>query len=477
MVSLRLRQAQPPRLPSGPVLQKNPVSRGRDRTSRWLNGWVVVFLGIQAMLSGAALAQQPESLAATTTAWPSYMPELVASVSESAVAAVLPTDVVITPPDASLPVDKARWSGVWQGWACLARACDIRVAIESVSTSGASVVYAGASEQQPQVTSRAQARFVGNELHAQLHTGARLVLRLRGGADEMEMSVWRPETQLLAAGVLSNKPLAQPYTRVVERLPTPWMDADGRAQTLEAVVVRPIHATGPLPTVVFNHGSTGNGNRPDWFTVTWTSPEIAQYFTAKGWQVVFPQRRGRGKSGGVYDEGFGPSRSAGYTCQPERSLQGLDRALADLDVVMAHLRQRPDVDHAHLLIGGVSRGGILSVAYAGTRPDMFLGVVNFVGGWIGEACKEAALVNRTGFVRGAAMPRPTLWLYGERDSYYSLDHSRTSFESFLAAGGKGRMVTYTLPPGQNGHGIHGFPALWKSEMDGYVSEILSGPAR
>ena len=293
----------------------------------------------------------------------------------------------------------------------------------------------------------------------------------------MEMSVWRPETQLLAAGVLTNKPLARQYTRVVERLPTPWTDADGRVQTLEAVVVRPVNAKGPLPTVVFNHGSTGNGNRPDFFTLTSTSPEIAQYFTAKGWQVVFPQRRGRGKSDGFYDEGFGTNRSAGYTCQPERSLKGLDRAMADLDVVMADLRQRPDVDGERLLIGGVSRGGILSVAYAGTRPDMFLGVVNFVGGWIGEGCKEAALINRTGFVRGAAMPRPTLWLYGERDSYYSLGHSRASFESFLAAGGKGKMVSYTLPPGQNGHSIHGFPALWKAELDSYLAQTLAGPSR
>lgn len=441
------------------------------------NGRVAAFLWLQIILCGPAVAQQPEPVPAATTAWPSYMPDLVAGFSESSVAAVLPTDVVITPPSASLPVDKARWSGVWQGWACMSRACDIRVAIESVSTTGATVVYAGASEQQPQVTDRAQGSFVGNELHARLHTGARLVLRLRGGVDEMEMSVWRPETQLLAAGVLTNKPLARQYTRVVERLPTPWTDADGRAQTLEAVVVRPINAKGPLPTVVFNHGSTGNGNRPEFFTLTSTSPEIAQYFTAKGWQVVFPQRRGRGKSDGLYDEGFGTNRSAGYTCEPERSLKGLDRAMADLDVVMADLRQRPDVDGERLLIGGVSRGGILSVAYAGTRPDMFVGVVNFVGGWIGEGCKEAALINRTGFVRGAAMPRPTLWLYGERDSYYSLGHSRASFESFLAAGGKGKMVSYTLPPGQNGHSIHGFPALWKAELDSYLAQTLAGPSR
>ncbi len=405
------------------------------------------------------------------------MPDLVAGFSESSVAAVLPTDLVITPPDASLPTDKARWSGVWQGWACIFRACDIRVAIESVTATGATVLYAGVSEQQPQVSGRSQGRFVGNELHARLHTGARLVLRLReGSVGEMEISVWRAETQLLFAGVLSNR-VVPVYTRGVERIPTPWKDPDGRAQTLEAVVYRPIGAEGPLPTLVFNHSSTGVGNRPSWFTFTWTSPEVAQYFTSKGWQVVFPQRRGRGKSDGLYDEGFGANRAEGYTCQPEQSLKGLDRALADLDAVMSHVQKRPDVDKARLLIGGVSRGGLLSIAYAGTRPDMFLGVVNFVGGWMGEACKEAALVNHTGFVRGAAMQRPTLWLYGERDSYYSLAHSRASFDAFRAAGGPGKMVSYTLQPRQNGHSIDSFPALWKSELDGYLSQVLARYSR
>lgn len=441
------------------------------------NARVAAFLGLQIILFGLAVAQQPAPVPAAITAWPGYMPDLVVGVSESSVVAVLPADVAITPPDASVPLDKARWSGVWQGWACMSRACEVRIAVEAVTATGASVVYAAVSGQQAQVTDRAHGQFVGNELHLLLHTGARLVLRLRGGVDEMEMSVWRPDTQLLAAGVLTNKPLARQYTRVVERLPTPWADADGRVQTLEAVVVRPINAKGMLPTLVFNHGSTGAGNRPSGFTATWTSPEVAQYFTAKGWQVVFPQRRGRGTSDGLYDEGFGANRAEGYTCQPESSLQGLDRALEDLDAVMAALRQRPDVDRARMLIGGVSRGGILSVAYAGIRPDMFLGVVNFVGGWIGDVCQQSALVNRIGFVRGAPMPRSTLWLYGAHDSYYALSHSRASFASFLAAGGKGKMVSYTLPPGYDGHNIHSFPALWTPELDGYLSQVLADTAR
>ena len=80
--------------------------------------------------------------------------------------------------------------------------------------------------------------------------------------------------------------------------------------------------------------------------------------------------------------------------------------MEDLDAVMAHLRAQPDVDTGRLLIGGVSRGGILSVAYAGLRPGQFQGVLNFVGGWVGDRCFAADQVNPVAFRRGAAAGKP-----------------------------------------------------------------------
>lgn len=56
------------------------------------------------------------------------------------------------------------------------------------------------------VTHRGEATFVAEELHLRVHTGAKLVLRLRVSGD-MEMSLWRPDTQLLSAGVLTQRPL------------------------------------------------------------------------------------------------------------------------------------------------------------------------------------------------------------------------------------------------------------------------------
>ncbi len=400
--------------------------------------------------------------------WPPAIAQLRAGPSESSVAARLPSDVQIQRPDAeAVGPQRTRWSGIWRGWACFAAQCDVQVAVEKLSAEGATVAYTGASAVQ-QISERGQAEFVGNELRMQLRNGSTLVLRLREDGD-MEMSLWSAAAikQLMSFGVLTQKPFA--YSRTVERVPTPWVEV-GHAQTLEMVVYRP-PGKGPFPTLVFNHGSTGEGDKPEWFVLTWTSTEVGRFFADQGWQVVFPQRRGRGKSDGLYDEGFEPDRSR-YACKAELSLPGLERAMSDLDAVMAYLRTRPDVDMQRLLIGGVSRGGILSATYAGTRTDIpFLGVVNFVGGWVGDRCADADKVNAVSFQRSAAFARPMLWLYGEHDSFYSLQHSRKNFDAFIAAGGKGRFESFAPPPGVDWHFIHMQPELWERSVKAYLQTI------
>jgi dienelactone hydrolase len=57
-------------------------------------------------------------------------------------------------------------------------------------------------------------------------------------------------------------------------------------------------------------------------------------------------------------------------------------ALTNIDAAIAVLRRRQDVAPGPVLIGGQSRGGVLSVAYAGMHPEQILGVINFVGGWV-----------------------------------------------------------------------------------------------
>jgi dienelactone hydrolase len=219
---------------------------------------------------------------------------------------------------------------------------------------------------------------------------------------------------------------------------------------------------------MFNHGSTGNGSDPSLFTQTVIIKSVAIYFVERGWMVAFPQRRGRGKSDGTYDEGFAPDRS-GYSCNRDLALAGADRALDDLDAAVDWLRQRSDVDTTNMLVSGVSRGGILSIAHAARRPDIYRGAINFVGGWIAEGCGDFAAINRTLFVDGAAWPGVSSWLYAENDSFYSIAHSRSNFDAFTAAGGMGEFNVFERAPGLNGHFLVNDLERWEPTLDVYVA--------
>jgi dienelactone hydrolase len=244
---------------------------------------------------------------------------------------------------------------------------------------------------------------------------------------------------------------------------------DAQTVHLDMCIYQPATA-GPRPTLVFNHGSTGSGTDPQRFTQPIDEPHLAQFFVQHGWAVILPARRGRARSEGVYNEGFERDRSLGYTCDPPLSLAGADRAVSDIAAAIAAIRAFPFVDHHQIVIGGQSRGGILSVAYAGLYPEHIRGVLNFVGGWLGTGCPTASHINQTLFRRGAAYPGETLWLYGDGDPFYPLAHSHENFAAFHDAGGSGTFHVLQ-PPEENGHRLVAYPEVWGSTVRTYLQRI------
>lgn len=247
---------------------------------------------------------------------------------------------------------------------------------------------------------------------------------------------------------------------------------NGARVRLETVIFRP-PGEGPFPLLVFNHGSTGTGENKRLFGITWLYQTIGEFFAKKGWMVAIPYRRGRGKSDGLYDEGFSRNRADGYSCNPRLSLPGAERALRDIEAAMEVLVRDPDVDPKRILIGGQSRGGILAVAYAGEHPQQVRGVINLVGGWMGTGCDTASVINQSLFLKGAKFPGPMLWIYGFEDPYYPLSHSKQNFQAFLAAGGQGSFYTFRAPRG-SGHRIWRWPRLWKQQVNDYLESLGLG---
>ena len=162
---------------------------------------------------------------------------------------------------------------------------------------------------------------------------------------------------------------------------------NGQPIRLQVVIFKP-EGAGPFPLLVVNHGSTGKGTDSKSFKQVFVDRAFAKIFVNKGYLVAFPQRRGRGKSDGLYDEGFYADRTLGYTCEPERALAGADRALVDIEAAVAALRRRQDVKDGRVLMAGVSRGGALSIAYAGMHPhgrgrDQLRRRLDHRGVWLG----------------------------------------------------------------------------------------------
>ena len=247
----------------------------------------------------------------------------------------------------------------------------------------------------------------------------------------------------------------------------------GKPVRLEVVLAKP-SGPGPFPLFVVNHGSTGRGADPKKARRTEWYKEISDFFTRRGWMVAFPQRRGRGKSDGLYDEGFASDRTEGYACfEVVRSLDGFDRALTDIDAAITALLRRSDVSRKHVLIGGVSRGGILSIAYAGKHTNRVVGVINFVGGWLTERCRNSQTVHPFLFEKGGTFSGPTLWIYGKDDPKYSIDHSRANFEAFRKAGGKGDFFALDVPSGHplRGHRLHPWTSVWSGPVETYLRKI------
>lgn len=256
-----------------------------------------------------------------------------------------------------------------------------------------------------------------------------------------------------------------PGQSIREILVTP----QGEATRMRLALFRPVH-DGPHPLLVFHHGSTGRGENPASFPRLWTPTEAAELFARNGWLVAVPQRRGRGGSSGRYDEGFGFDRR-GYSNEPSVARAGYERAMADAMAATDWLHGRTEVDSGRWMLGGQSRGGILAVGQAARQPQPgLLGVLNFVGGWLGESYDQYGL-NAALFAEAGRGQAPALFLYADQDPFYGLAFSRRNFEAFAAAGGRGRMETFeTAAPG-TGHALISRPDQWQSTVSMFLREV------
>src|SRR5258708_6648456 len=311
-------------------------------------------------------------------------------VSQPGAAADYIVDGVPLPADAKVgspaePSGQAQWAGAWVGaWGGVLKHI---LLVESVADDGTARVVYSIGDNAAFGMRRAGSR------HTATASGRRLTIAEAGFSATYDLT----DRQVLQAtyargGIRSQATMVKADLAVFtkpgavvdwtggrsELLQTDLIE-DGKPIRLEAVIFKPPGA-GPFPLAVINHGSTGAGTNSALFSETWFAVRLAEFLNERGWMVAFPQRRGRGKSDGLYDEGFSAERAKGYTCDADRSLAGAERALIDVEAAIAALRRRPDVAPSPVLIGGQFPGRVCAVVFSTGPTAQVGGCLQCVGG-------------------------------------------------------------------------------------------------
>jgi dienelactone hydrolase len=229
---------------------------------------------------------------------------------------------------------------------------------------------------------------------------------------------------------------------------------------LEATLYRPA-GSGSAPLAIINHGSDAGRNQ----LITWPFATEAHWLRDKGFVVLALMRRGRGRSEGINgEEDFGRDY--------EGSLIDLSAGIAptveDLESAIAYGRNLPNVRPGPVLLVGQSRGGFLSIHYAGLKPGEVMGVVSFSGGWYPYAKLTTPDFANAG--RGAADRVPQLWFYADNDRLYDEAMIRGYYHAFVAAGGSARFELLHGVPG-DGHLLRLYPDRWRPIADQFLATL------
>ena len=227
---------------------------------------------------------------------------------------------------------------------------------------------------------------------------------------------------------------------------------------LETTLYKP-DGEGPFPVAVINHGKAAGDPR---FQGRYRPGVAAQYFLQHGYAVVVPMRQGFSKSGGSY---------IGGGCNVESN--GRVQA-EDVRAVLDHVTQQSWADKTRMVVLGQSHGGWTTLAFGALNYPGVKGLVNFAGGLRQENC----IAWENNLAKGAGeyakeTRLPSLWFYGDNDSYFSTTTYRNMFEKYTTAGGQAKLVAFGVF-GTDAHRMFGArdgASIWQPEVAQFLTSI------
>lgn len=204
---------------------------------------------------------------------------------------------------------------------------------------------------------------------------------------------------------------------------------------LETTLYKPPGA-GPFPLVVINHGKSLGNTR---FQNRYRPALAARFFLQRGYAVVVPMRQGFSKSEGNY-------------INPGCNVESNGRVQAeDVKAVLDYATAQPWVNKHQILVLGQSHGGWTTLALGTLNYPGVRGLVNFAGGLRPENCPGwESNLGRSAGAYGKETRQPSLWFYGDNDSYFAPYTFRAMFGNYVAAGAPAELVAF----GQFGSDAH-----------------------
>lgn len=224
---------------------------------------------------------------------------------------------------------------------------------------------------------------------------------------------------------------------------------NGKKLQFETTLYKP-PGQGPFPLLLMNHGKERgkpSAQKRDRFLA------MGREFVRRGYAVAVPMRKGFSKSEGIYSD---------YGCNMHDN--GMVQA-DDIEAALRALTKLSWVDQDRVIVAGQSYGGLATMAFGTRQFPGVRGLLNFAGGLRidGHYCDwQSALV--TAFRSyGSRTSLPSLWFYGENDSYFDPSLAQRLQTAYQSAGGSSQLIAFGRFK-SDAHGLvssrDGIPVWW-----------------
>lgn len=229
------------------------------------------------------------------------------------------------------------------------------------------------------------------------------------------------------------------------------------AVDLQTTIFRP-PGDGPFPLLVMNHGKAPGDTH---FQERARYLVISREFVKRGYAVIIPMRTGFAGSGGSYVSG-GCNIAGNGAAQAK-----------DLRAALDYAARQPWVDTSRILVAGQSHGGLTALAFGASQNPGVKGLINFAGGLRLENCPwKKSLVDAVGHY-GATTHLPSLWFYGQNDSFFDPELAERMHAAYSASGAKAHLIAYGAFKNDS-HGMSSSRdgvAIWWPETEKFLKQV------